>query len=154
LNGTGLSQGRKVKRLKIVQGIYLINAQRLYRELTGKQYQIKRTIFSYCLRGTNQIEKSSPHTNGTGKGTGAIKRAQNGRQGTGAPTQPSATEKGKKSDRNFWKRHPPHRFRIRFPFAGRLPVWGGYPSPQNLRHIFDIALTFPTQKTTQKSSFQ
>jgi len=83
-----------------------------------------------------------------------MERAQIGAQRDGAPTRSSATEKGKKSDRNFWKRHPPYADRIRFLFEGRLPVWGGYPSPQNLRHIFDIALTFPTQKPTQKSSFQ
>jgi hypothetical protein len=72
----------------------------------------------------------------------------------GAPTQTTAHKKGKKVGRNFWKRHPPHADRIRFPFAGAAPVWGGYPLPQNLRHIFDIALTFPTQKPTQNNSFK
>ena len=98
-------------------------------------------------------EKGSPRK-WNGKREAGSKRAQIGCQALSDGTQQAAHKKGKKSARNFRKRHPPYGDRIRFLFEGRLPVWGGYPLLLNLRHIFDIALTFPTQKPTQNSSFQ
>lgn len=141
-----ISQLESAPQLKIVQGFYLINLAGLYREIiTGKGSKP-----NVRMSRTNRDGETCTPCQWQGQRKAESKRAQIvGKRGATAP-QTTAQQKGKKVGRNFWKRNPPHANRIRFLFAGGSPVWGGYPRPLNLRHIFDIALTFPTQKTTQK----